>query len=58
MAALTISSHYRESPMVIMPSAAGFAEIISPLWRQETTRTEMDWERRWQAEWDRRNVED
>ena len=47
------------SPMLIVP-AAGFAEIVSPFWRDEKMlrRAQVDWERRWQAEWDRRNVED
>jgi len=45
--------------MIIMP-AAGYAGIISPYWLDEKipTRPDMDLERRWQAEWDRRNVED
>jgi hypothetical protein len=55
MSAMTIGSHHRESSMLIVPSVDGFAEIIPPFWCQE--RTEIDWERRWQAEWDRRHVE-
>ncbi len=52
-----IDSHH--SPMLMVP-ATGFAEIIAPFRRDEkmSTRAEMDWERRRQAEWDRRNVED
>jgi hypothetical protein len=60
MSGMTIDPHYRASPMLIVPSAAGFAEVFSPFWREEKmlTRVEADWDRRWQAEWDRRNVED
>jgi hypothetical protein len=58
MSAMTISPYHRESPMIIVPSDAGFAEIISPFWRERNIRTEMDWERRWRSDWDRRHVED
>jgi hypothetical protein len=44
--------------MIIVPSDAGFAEIISPFWRERNIRAEMDWERRWRSDWDRRHVED
>ncbi len=59
MSPVTIGSHSHQSPMIIMP-AAGYAGIISPYWLDEKipTRPDMDLERRWQAEWDRRNVED
>ena len=52
-----IDSHH--SPVLMVP-ATGFAEIISPFWRDEkiSARAEMEPERRRQAEWDRRNVED
>ena len=59
MSVMMNTFHCRESPLVIVPSTAGYAAIIPPIWRGErSTQAEMNWERRWQAEWDRRNVED
>jgi len=57
MPAMTIGFNYGQSPMRILPSAT-FGEIISPFGRGDKAIEKMDWERRWQAEWDRRNVED
>jgi hypothetical protein len=57
MSTMTVGSD--PSHMLIVP-AAGFPEIISPFWRGEELlrRAEIDWQRPWQAEWDRRNDED
>jgi hypothetical protein len=46
MPAITVASHYGQSPIVIMPSADGFVETFQPFWFQEIGRTKMDWERR------------
>jgi hypothetical protein len=55
----TVSYHF-EAPTRIMPTA-----VASPVAQtakdaaQVSSRKEVDWEeRRWQLEWDRRNVED
>jgi hypothetical protein len=59
MSAMTVRSSQWESPMLVVPTPAGFA-VIPPLWCDEEIwrRQEIDWERRWQAEWDWSNVED
>jgi hypothetical protein len=54
MSTMTVGSN--PSHMLIIP-AAGFPEIISPFSREEERlrRAEIDGQRRWQAELDRRN---
>ena len=54
MSTMTVGSN--PSYMLIVP-AAGFPEIISPLSREEERlrRAEINGQRRWQAELDRRN---
>jgi hypothetical protein len=41
MPAITVASHYGQSPIVIMPSADGFVETFQPFWFQEIGRTKM-----------------
>jgi len=54
MSTMTVGSDH--SHMLIVP-AAGFPEIISLFWREEELlrHAEIDGQRRWQAELDRRN---
>ena len=52
----TMTVGFDPSHMLIVP-AAGFPEIISPFWHEEELlrRAEIDGQRRWRAELDRRN---
>jgi len=68
MSTITIVSRRLEAPMLIVPSTAGFPLLVksaralrrcpqSPA-VPDSTGTEADWQRRWELEWERRNVED
>jgi hypothetical protein len=50
------ASHHPQSSMGIAPAAAGPA--ANSAFTPAMTREDAEWERRWQLEWDRRNVED
>jgi hypothetical protein len=63
MSTLAIGPHYREAPMLIVPSTAGFPLLVKAAGAghrgpQSAAGTESDWQRRWELEWERRNVED
>jgi hypothetical protein len=68
MSTLAIGPHHRETPMLIVPSTAGFPLLVKSAGAchrgprsaaaQDSTGTESDWQRRWELEWERRNVED
>ena len=51
-------SNNPQSPIVGGSTADGFREIIAPFGCHAQTPAEIDLERRWQSEWNRRNVED
>jgi hypothetical protein len=52
------TSHRSQSSMGIVPSPAGSAMSASSAFAGASSREDAEWERRWQLEWDRRNVED
>ena len=54
---MTNNSH-PQSSMGIAPSAASFPMSAASASTPASSREDAYWERRWQLEWDRRNVED
>jgi hypothetical protein len=52
------TSRRSQSSMGIVPSPAGSAMSASSAFAGASSREDAEWERRWQLEWDRRNVED
>jgi hypothetical protein len=55
---MTHASQHLQSPAGIAPFPGDFPMSANSAFAPAMTREEADWERRWQLEWDRRNVED
>jgi hypothetical protein len=55
---MTHASQHLQSPTGIAPFPGDFPMSADAAFTAATTREEAEWERRWQLEWDRRNVED